>query len=111
MKNKILEEHLNDVENFKQEQEKLVKELTMRDLDIQQLVTKNNSLETYNHELANVVKTLEQERDILNTTVTAQLQDLDKLQTLINKADQEILRLESEINQEKEDSQQCRMNL
>jgi|ETNmetMinimDraft_14_1059893.scaffolds.fasta_scaffold77135_2 hypothetical protein len=34
MKNKILEEHLNDVENFKQEQEKLVKELTMRDLDI-----------------------------------------------------------------------------
>ncbi len=94
MKNKILEEHLNDVENFKLQQEKLVKELAMRDLDIQQQVTKNNSLEAYNRELANVVKTLEQERDILNTTVTAQLQDLDKLQNLINKADQEILRLE-----------------
>ncbi len=59
MKNKILEEHLNDVENFKLEQEKLGKELTMRDLDIQQYATKNNSLEAYNHELANVVKTLE----------------------------------------------------
>ena len=97
MKNKILEEHLNDVENFKLQQEKLVKELAMRDLDIQQQVTKNNSLEAYNRELANVVKTLEQERDILNTTVTAQLQDLDKLQNLINKADQEILRLEKQI--------------